>query len=132
MPEGTGDLRVDIGGRAIVPGFVDSHTHLVFAGDRSAEFAARAAGLTYEAGGILTTVAATRAASDEVLDAAVSRLAAEALRSGTTTLECKSGYGLTTGTRSGACASPEATPKRRRSWVSTSYRPSSPGGRTTT
>jgi imidazolonepropionase len=96
VPEGTGDLRVDVGGRAVVPGFVDSHTHLVFAGDRSAEFAARAAGLTYEAGGILTTVEATRAASDEVLDAAVSRLAAEALRSGTTTLECKSGYGLTT------------------------------------
>ena len=96
VPEGTGDHRVDAGGRAIVPGFVDSHTHLVFAGDRSAEFAARSAGLAYEAGGILTTVAATRAASDEVLDAAVNRLAAEALRSGTTTLECKSGYGLTT------------------------------------
>jgi imidazolonepropionase len=96
VPEGTADSRVDVGGRAVVPGFVDSHTHLVFAGDRSAEFAARLAGSAYEAGGILTTVSATRAASDEALDATVARLAAEALRTGTTTLECKSGYGLTT------------------------------------
>jgi imidazolonepropionase len=96
VPEGAGDRRVDVGGRAVVPGFVDSHTHLVFAGDRSAEFAARLAGRPYEAGGILSTVAATRAAPDDLLDATVSRLAAEALSSGTTTLECKSGYGLTT------------------------------------
>jgi imidazolonepropionase len=94
-PEGAGDRRVDVGGRAVLPGFVDSHTHLVFAGDRSAEFAARAAGVGYEAGGILTTVSATRAASDQDLDANVRLLALEALRSGTTTLECKSGYGLT-------------------------------------
>ena len=96
VPEGAGDRRIDVGGRAVLPGFVDSHTHLVFAGDRSAEFAARAAGVRYQAGGILTTVAATRAASDEELDDNVRRLVAEALRSGTTTLECKSGYGLTT------------------------------------
>ncbi len=96
VPEGAGDNLVDVGGRAVLPGFVDSHTHLVFAGDRSAEFAARLAGRTYEAGGILNTVSATRAASDEVLDATVARLAAEALSTGTTTLECKSGYGLTT------------------------------------
>jgi imidazolonepropionase len=96
-PEGAGDDRVDVGGRAVLPGFVDSHTHLVFAGDRSREFAARSTGLRYKAGGILDTVSATRAATDEELDANVSRLVAEALRSGTTTIECKSGYGLTTG-----------------------------------
>jgi imidazolonepropionase len=96
VPEGAGDSLVDVGGRAVLPGFVDSHTHLVFAGDRSAEFAARLAGHDYEAGGILNTVTATRAASEEILDATVARLAAEALSTGTTTLECKSGYGLTT------------------------------------
>ena len=94
-PQGAADRRVKVGGRAVVPGFVDSHTHLVFAGDRSAEFAARAAGTAYRAGGILTTVEATRAASDQALHANVRRLADEALRSGTTTVECKSGYGLT-------------------------------------
>jgi imidazolonepropionase len=74
---------------------VDSHAHLVFAGERSAEFAARMAGRPYQAGGILTTVAATRAASDTALRANLRRLAAEMLRQGTTTFECKSGYGLT-------------------------------------
>ena len=87
--------RFDADGRAVVPGFVDSHAHLVFAGDRAEEFAARSAGRPYAAGGIRTTVAATRAASDDVLRAGVARLVAEALRSGTTTVECKSGYGLT-------------------------------------
>lgn len=95
-PQGVGDLRVDLDGKTMLPGFVDSHTHLVFDGERSTEFAARAFGGTYEAGGIRTTVAATRAASDEKLEANVARLAAEALWAGTTTLECKSGYGLTT------------------------------------
>jgi imidazolonepropionase len=95
VPEGAGGSRVDVGGRAVVPGFVDSHTHLVFAGERSREFAARSAGGHYQAGGILATVSATRAASDGELGATVSRLVAEALSSGTTTLECKSGYGLT-------------------------------------
>ena len=89
------DGRIDLRGRAVLPGFVDSHAHLVFAGDRSAEFAARMAGTPYRAGGILTTVAATRAAPDELLRANVARLVAEALRQGTTTIECKSGYGLT-------------------------------------
>lgn len=88
------DDHLDAGGRCVVPGFVDAHTHLVFAGDRSAEFEARLAGRPYAAGGIRTTVAATRAASAEALLASASALAAEALRSGTTTLEVKSGYGL--------------------------------------
>jgi imidazolonepropionase len=89
------DQARDVGGRAVVPGFVDSHSHLVFAGDRSAEFAARMAGRRYEAGGIRTTVAATRAASDEALTAGVARHVGEMHRQGTTTVEIKSGYGLT-------------------------------------
>jgi imidazolonepropionase len=89
------DARVDAEGRCVVPGFVDSHAHLVFAGDRSAEFAARMSGQPYGAGGIRTTVEATRAASDEELAARAARLVAEMLRQGTTTVEIKSGYGLT-------------------------------------
>jgi imidazolonepropionase len=89
------DAVQDVGGRAVLPGFVDSHSHLVFAGDRSAEFAARMAGTPYSAGGIRTTVAATRAASDEELAAHVGRHVAEMRRQGTTTVEIKSGYGLT-------------------------------------
>ncbi|MET9419142.1 imidazolonepropionase [Streptomyces sp. NPDC006540] len=89
------DNRLDAGGRAVVPGFVDSHSHLVFAGDRTAEFNARMSGQAYAAGGIRTTVAATRAASDAQLDANVARYLAEALRQGTTVMETKSGYGLT-------------------------------------
>jgi imidazolonepropionase len=84
----------DVGGRAVIPGFVDSHTHLVFAGDRAIEFESRMQGKPYAAGGIKTTMAATQAASDDVLAANVARLASEALASGTTTLEVKSGYGL--------------------------------------
>jgi imidazolonepropionase len=89
------DAVVDAAGRAVLPGFVDSHAHLVFAGERSAEFAARMAGLPYEAGGIRSTVLATRAATDAQLRAGLRRLAGEMLRQGTTTFECKSGYGLT-------------------------------------
>ena len=89
------DHHVDAGGRAVVPGFVDSHSHLVFAGDRSEEFAARMAGQSYAAGGIRTTVAATRAATDEQLTGRVARLVDEMRRQGTTTVEIKSGYGLT-------------------------------------
>ncbi|MGV9812034.1 imidazolonepropionase [Streptomyces cellulosae] len=89
------DNRVDAGGRAVLPGFVDSHSHLVFAGDRTEEFNARMSGRPYRAGGIRTTVAATRAASDAELEANLTRHLAEALRQGTTTFETKSGYGLT-------------------------------------
>jgi len=87
--------EIDAGGRAVVPGLIDCHTHLVFAGDRSEEFAARLAGRPYEAGGVRTTVEATRAASDDEL----ARLAADRLGRflsyGVTTIEAKSGYGLT-------------------------------------
>ncbi|MFD7442398.1 imidazolonepropionase [Streptomyces sp. NPDC059909] len=89
------DESYDAGGRAVVPGFVDSHSHLVFAGDRTQEFNARMSGRAYSAGGIRTTVAATRAATDEELEANLVRYLDEALRQGTTTFETKSGYGLT-------------------------------------
>ena len=88
------DVHVDAGNRAVIPGFVDSHSHLVFAGDRAAEFAARMTGQPYTAGGIRTTVAATRAATDEQLTSHVARLVAEMRAQGTTSLEIKSGYGL--------------------------------------
>ncbi len=89
------DRTLDVGGAAVIPGFVDSHAHLVFAGDRAGEFAARMAGQPYTGGGIRTTVAATRSASDDDLRATASRLIKEARRQGTTTIEIKSGYGLT-------------------------------------
>jgi len=89
------DAVVDVAGRAVLPGFVDSHAHLVFGGERSAEFAARMAGRSYAAGGILTTVQATRTASDAELRGNLRRLADELRSQGTTTFECKSGYGLT-------------------------------------
>ncbi|MEV6492932.1 imidazolonepropionase [Actinoplanes sp. NPDC051633] len=90
------DERLDADGKAVVPGFVDSHAHLVFAGDRAAEFAARMGGRPYTGGGIMTTVTATRAAGDDVLRSNTRRLVGEARRQGTTTIEIKSGYGLTT------------------------------------
>ncbi|MEU4560235.1 imidazolonepropionase [Actinoplanes sp. NPDC023936] len=88
------DSRLDADGAAVLPGFVDSHAHLIFAGDRAAEFGARMAGEAYTGGGIRTTVAATRAASDDDLRRNARRLVGEALRQGTTTIEIKSGYGL--------------------------------------
>lgn len=92
-----GDMpELDAAGRAVVPGFVDAHTHLVFAGSRHLEFAARLEGRPYEAGGIMSTVAATRAASLEDLTDAVVRRAERCVDSGTTTIEVKSGYGLST------------------------------------
>ncbi|HEX2144910.1 MAG TPA: imidazolonepropionase [Glycomyces sp.] len=89
------DERLDVDGRAVIPGFVDSHSHLVFAGDRTAEFAARMSGGLYTGGGIRTTVTATRAAADAELRATAARHTNEMLRQGTTTVEIKSGYGLT-------------------------------------
>jgi imidazolonepropionase len=88
------DERIDAAGRCVIPGFVDSHTHLVFAGERGDEFAARMAGAPYEAGGIRATVAATRAASAEELTELARTRRREALRAGITHVEIKSGYGL--------------------------------------
>jgi imidazolonepropionase len=91
----TADRTVDAGGRAVVPGFVDSHTHLVFGGDRADEFEARMTGVPYAAGGIRRTVAATRAASDDELRARLAGFVIEMHAQGTTTFEVKTGYGLT-------------------------------------
>jgi imidazolonepropionase len=88
------DERIGLGGKTVIPGFVDSHAHLVFAGDRAEEFEARMRGMPYAAGGIRVTVAATRAAPDVVLRRNVERLSAELRAAGVTTFECKSGYGL--------------------------------------
>ncbi|MGP3954664.1 imidazolonepropionase [Nonomuraea sp. 3N208] len=89
------DERVDVQGRAVIPGFVDSHAHLIFAGDRTAEFQARMSGEPYTGGGIRTTVAATRQADDAELAARARALVNEMRVQGTTTVEIKSGYGLT-------------------------------------
>ncbi len=98
------DERLDVGGRCVIPGFVDSHTHLVFAGDRADEFAARMAGAPYGAGGIRTTVQATRAAGVHELRAAAAARRREALRAGITHLEIKSGYELTVDGEARLCA----------------------------
>ena len=89
-----GDERIGAGGRCVIPGFVDSHTHLVFAGDRADEFVARMAGAPYEAGGIRATMEATRAASGEELRELAAARREEALRAGATEIEIKSGYAL--------------------------------------
>lgn len=89
------DDSIDLGGRSVLPGWVDSHTHLVFAGDRSSEFTQRMAGAPYTAGGIMDTARATRAASTEELVDGVRRHLAEMARGGTTCVETKTGYGLT-------------------------------------
>lgn len=90
------DERIDAGGRCVIPGFVDSHSHLIFAGDRSDEFEARMTGQKYAAGGIRRTVGLTRQATDADLRANAGRLVAEMRAQGSTTVEIKSGYGLTT------------------------------------
>ena len=89
------DQEIDCSDRTLLPGFVDSHSHLIFAGDRADEFAARSHGQKYTAGGIASTVKATRLATDAALHANAQRLLDEALSTGTTTMEIKSGYGLT-------------------------------------
>jgi imidazolonepropionase len=96
------DERIDAAGRCVIPGFVDTHSHLMFAGDRAGEFEARMAGQSYSAGGIRSTVTATRAASDSELLTNATRLVAEMRAQGTTTVEIKSGYGLTIGDESRA------------------------------
>jgi imidazolonepropionase len=88
------DIRTSVAGRAVLPGWVDSHSHLVFAGSRDAEFDARMAGRRYEAGGIATTVTATRGASEAMLLETATALRREAELQGTTFLETKTGYGL--------------------------------------
>jgi imidazolonepropionase len=98
------DQRIDVEGKAVIPGFVDSHAHLLFAGERSAEFQARMKGEKYSAGGIKSTVAATRAATDAELEQNFLRLVQEMQRSGITTFETKSGYGLTTNDETRALA----------------------------
>jgi imidazolonepropionase len=88
------DQHIDAGGRCVMPGFVDSHTHLVFAGDRAREFAARMAGEPYSAGGIRVTTDSTRAAGREELTRLTEGRRREAIRAGITHTEIKSGYGL--------------------------------------
>jgi imidazolonepropionase len=89
------DSKIDVDGRVIIPGFVDSHSHLVFAGDRGSEFVARMTGQPYDGGGIGVTVAATRTATDEELTRLLATRIEELRALGTTTVEIKSGYGLT-------------------------------------
>jgi imidazolonepropionase len=98
------DERLDAGGRCVIPGFVDSHTHLVFAGERGEEFAARMAGAPYRAGGIRTTTEATRAAAPAELERLARLRRAEGLRAGITHTEIKSGYGLDVATEERLCA----------------------------
>ena len=88
------DERIDVDGACVLPGFVDSHTHLVFTGDRAEEFTSRMAGRPYDGGGIRVTTDATRAASDDDLRALTASRMAELRAAGTTTVEVKSGYGL--------------------------------------
>ena len=90
------DETVDIGGRAVLPGWVDSHTHMVFDGNRAEEFEARMAGESYAAGGIAVTMEATRSAGEERLDKLVRERISAGHAGGTTTVETKTGYGLNT------------------------------------
>lgn len=103
-PGAAADEQIDAAGRCVIPGFVDSHTHLVFAGDRADEFAARMAGRPYAASGIRVTTEATRAARDDELRTLARARRGEAVRAGITHCEIKSGYGLDTETERRLCA----------------------------
>ena len=117
------DERVDLGGRTVLPGFVDSHAHLVFAGDRAEEFAARMSGQAYAAGGIRTTVAATRAATDDELRANLARLAAELLHAGVDDVRDQVRLRPRRRDRAAArCASPARSRRRRPTSARTSCR----------
>lgn len=98
------DSQIDLQNQTVIPGFVDSHAHLMFAGDRAEEFSARMQGQSYSAGGIKTTVAATREATNAQLESNLTRLIAEMHASGITTFETKSGYGLDVETESRSLA----------------------------
>jgi imidazolonepropionase len=98
-----GDVRFDAGGRCLIPGFVDSHTHLVFAGDRADEFAARMDGAPYEAGGIRVTTEATRSAAEDELTRLALARRREGVAAGITHVEVKSGYGLTVESEAKLC-----------------------------
>ena len=120
------DVAIDLEGRCVFPGFVDSHSHTVFAGDRAAEFAARMTGEPYTGGGIANTVAATRTASKEALRARGQALVREMLAQGTTTVEIKSGYGQDVATEARTLRIARSSPRRRRSSAPTRSRPSTP------
>jgi len=122
----TGAKVRDVGGRCITPGFVDCHTHVVYAGDRAGEFALRLAGVDYAeiaraGGGILSTVRATRAATEAELAAAADVRVAAMCRDGTTTLEVKSGYGLDCATEERMLRVARALSQRHRLRVRTTY-----------
>ncbi len=106
------DVRIDAGGRCVLPGFVDAHTHLVFAGDRAEEFTRRMAGEPYDGGGIRVTTDATRNAGRDALRHSLQRRLLEVHRAGTTTVEIKTGYGLSVDSEAElASLATEATPE---------------------
>ena len=121
------DEVLDVDGRAVLPAFVDCHTHLVFAGDRAAEFEARMTGTPYDGGGIATTVAATAAATDDELRTLLAGRVAETRAQGTGTLEVSRATASTSTPRRGCCGWPPRSPTRSRSSARTSCRPPTPG-----
>jgi imidazolonepropionase len=126
------DEGVDLDGRCVMPGFVDSHAHLVFAGDRADEFALRMAGRPYQPGGILETVAATRSATTAALEVNARRLIGEARAAGTTTSRSRPDTGSPPNTRPPTSGSPDHSRPRPPSSAPTWSRPSTPATATAT